>query len=101
MFVYQNKAGEICITFVDNKPVENPEYVISVDKDAKTISLAGATDVPAGDDEAAAKIAELEAEVTALEADVAAKDKTIADQTATIAEKDARIQELEEAAQAE
>lgn len=43
MFVYQNKNREICVTFKDNKPVENPEYVIVVDKDAETITINGKT----------------------------------------------------------
>ena len=39
MFVYQNKAGHICVTFTDNKPVNNPEYVIAVDKSAKKLYM--------------------------------------------------------------
>ena len=51
MFVYQNKNREICVTFKDNKPVENPEYVIVVDKDAETITINGTpTNVPANDE---------------------------------------------------
>jgi len=30
MFVYQNKDRSICITFKDNQPVTNPEYVLNV-----------------------------------------------------------------------
>ena len=37
MFVYQNKDGQICVTFADNKPVENPEFVIAIDKEAKAL----------------------------------------------------------------
>ncbi len=40
MFVYE-KNGAINITFVDNKPVENPEYVIVVNKDAGTLEVNG------------------------------------------------------------
>ena len=39
MFVYQNKAGHICVTFADNKPVKTPEYVIAVDKAAKKLYM--------------------------------------------------------------
>ena len=39
MFVYQNKAGHICVTFTDNKPVKTPEYVIAVDKAAKKLYM--------------------------------------------------------------
>lgn len=41
MFVYQNKNGEICVTFRDNKPVKCPEYVITVDDKEKTILING------------------------------------------------------------
>ena len=41
MFVYQNANREICITFQDNKPVEAPEYVIAVDKEAGTLAVNG------------------------------------------------------------
>ena len=41
MFVYQNANRDICITFQDNKPVEAPEYVITVDKEAGTIAVNG------------------------------------------------------------
>lgn len=43
MFVYQNKAGHICVTFTDNKPVNNPEYVIAVDKSAKKLYMVSGT----------------------------------------------------------
>ena len=39
MFVYQNKAGHICVTFADNKPVKTPEYVIAVDKAAMKLYM--------------------------------------------------------------
>ena len=39
MFVYQNKDRAICVTFKDNKPVENPEYVITIDKEAGTLTV--------------------------------------------------------------
>ena len=32
MFVYE-KNGVINVTFKDNKPVENPEYVVEIDKE--------------------------------------------------------------------
>lgn len=40
MFVYE-RAGAICVTFKDNKPVENPEYTIVIDKDAGTLEING------------------------------------------------------------
>ena len=43
MFVYQNKAGHICVTFTDNKPVTTPEYVIAVDKAAKKLYMVSGT----------------------------------------------------------
>ena len=39
MFVYQNKNGEVCVTFRDNKPVINPEYVITINEKEKTIFI--------------------------------------------------------------
>ena len=39
MFVYQNKDRAICVTFKDNKPVEKPEYVITIDKEAGTLTV--------------------------------------------------------------
>lgn len=39
MFVYQNKSGHICVTFIDNKPVKAPEYVIAVDEAAKKLYM--------------------------------------------------------------
>lgn len=51
MFVYQNKDGNICVTFKDNKPVESPEYIIAIDEDAKALySLAGEIGAPTADD---------------------------------------------------
>lgn len=41
MFVYQNKDRDICVTFLSNKPVEEPEYKISIDPVAGTITLNG------------------------------------------------------------
>ena len=53
MFVYQNKAGHICVTFTDNKPVKNPEYVIAVDKAAKKLYMVSGTieEMPEQDEE--------------------------------------------------
>jgi hypothetical protein len=39
MFVWQNKNGNVCITFTSNKPVDNPEYVFVVDKTAELLSI--------------------------------------------------------------
>lgn len=53
MFVYQNKDGNICVTFKDNKPVESPEYIIAIDEDAQALySLAGEIGAPTADDTA-------------------------------------------------
>ena len=41
MFVYENKNKELCITFKDNKPVSNPEYVIDVDTETQNIVFNG------------------------------------------------------------
>lgn len=51
MFVYQNKDGNICVTFKDNKPVESPEYIIAIDEDAQALyALAGEIGAPTVDD---------------------------------------------------
>ena len=81
MFVYQNKAGNICVTFEDNKPVEAPEYVIVVDKDAKTIAIEGATSGESVD-------------VSKYEKQIADLNKTVAAKDAEIATLNARIKEL-------
>lgn len=65
MFVYQNAEHEVCITFKDNKPVQNPEYVITVDKEAGTITVNG-TEIA---------VAEADAEET----DVATVVETVSD----------------------
>lgn len=44
MFIYQNNKKEICITFKDNKPVEAPEYILSLDADKKLIVNGTAVD---------------------------------------------------------
>lgn len=69
MFAYQNKDGNICVTFEDNKPVKNPEYVLTFDAATKTLALEG---------------------------DDADLNAMIAELNATIAAKDAQIKELEE-----
>lgn len=57
MFVYQNKAGHICVTFTDNKPVKAPEYVIAVDKAAKKLYMVSGTieEMPEQEDEVVEK----------------------------------------------
>lgn len=39
MFVYQDKDGNICVTFNNNKPVKNPEYVIAIDEPSKVLRM--------------------------------------------------------------
>lgn len=41
MFVYENKNKEICVTFKDNKPVTNPEYIITIDEKSKQLFING------------------------------------------------------------
>lgn len=41
MFVYENKNREVCVTFKDNKPVANPEYIITIDEQSKQLSING------------------------------------------------------------
>ncbi len=60
MFVYQNKEGAVCITFQDNKPVENPEYVLVVDKEAGTLTVNGTEISVAANDVAEASVEEEE-----------------------------------------
>ena len=40
MLIYE-RNGSICITFKSNKPVDAPEYVITVDKAAETVYVNG------------------------------------------------------------
>lgn len=53
MFVYQNKAGHVCVTFTGNKPVDAPEYVIAVDEAAKKLYMVSGSieDMPKQDEE--------------------------------------------------
>lgn len=83
MFVYQNLSGDICVTFTANRPVENPEYVIKVDKDNKTIDLVSSSN------------AEMAARLEAAEKELDTANATIASQETRIAELEARIAELE------
>lgn len=39
MFVYQNAKRDICVTFKSNKPVTDPEYVISIDHEKGTLTV--------------------------------------------------------------
>ena len=39
MFIYENKNKDICITFKDNKPVIDPEYIISINADEASLKL--------------------------------------------------------------
>ena len=41
MFVYQNANRDICVTFKNNKPVADPEYVISIDNATGTLTVNG------------------------------------------------------------
>lgn len=55
MFVYQNAKREICVTFLSNKPVEKPEYVIAIDHEKGTISVNGNVMEAVSDEAAAAE----------------------------------------------
>lgn len=74
MFVYQNKDGNICVTFQDNKPVESPEYVIAVDNDAKALYMVSGeiSPVPVEDTEIVEPV---------VEETVEEEDDTVADET--------------------
>jgi len=89
MFVYQNKNRDICITFEDNKPVENPEFVIIVDEEAKTITLNGGSE----------SSSESTVDTSAFEKEIADLQQAVANLEAQVAEKDAKIAELEAAAE--
>ena len=41
MFVYQNANRDICVTFKNNKPVADPEYVISINNATGTVTVNG------------------------------------------------------------
>jgi hypothetical protein len=51
MFVYQNKDKQICVTFADNKPVENPEYVIAIDAENKALYMVSGEIAPMPEDD--------------------------------------------------
>ena len=53
MFVYQNKDKQICVTFADNKPVENPEYVIAIDAENKALYMVSGEIAPMLEDDVA------------------------------------------------
>lgn len=40
MFIYE-KNGSMCVTFKGNKPVDTPEYVITIDPITESISING------------------------------------------------------------
>ena len=40
MFIYE-KNGAICVTFKSNKPVDAPEYVITIDPVTESVSVNG------------------------------------------------------------
>lgn len=40
MFIYE-KNGSICVTFKGNKPVDAPEYVITIDKENQSVYVNG------------------------------------------------------------
>ena len=84
MFVYQNKDGHICVTFTSNKPVENPEYVIAVDKDAAKLYMVAGTidnlptqDDPETEDEIVVAIPSVEVLDDVVENDAVRKDEVI------------------------
>jgi len=81
MFVYQNKDGNICITFEGNRPVKTPDYVLVVDEEAKTLNIASAKD---GEDVSA--VAELTENVKELERQITSLNEVIAEKDAVIAE---------------
>ena len=83
MFVYQNKAGHICVTFADNKPVEAPEYVIAVDAVAKKLYMVSGTIEAAPEKEEEEVVEEVKVEVPSVEVldDVAENDDVREDAT--------------------
>ena len=89
MFVYQNKERKICITFEDNKPVENPEFVIVVDEETKSITLEGGESIST------------EVDTSEFEKEIETLKEQIVNLQAEIDEKDAKIAELEAASEQE
>lgn len=82
MFVYQNKLGNVCITFTGNLPVENPEYEIVVDEANKQVALVGADCADAVAvlrEEHAAEVAKLEADLAAEKVAREAAEKRVAE----------------------
>ena len=72
MFVYQDKSGNICVTFTDNKPVAAPEYVIAIDEAAKKLCMVSGTieakvEEPVADDEGTDDVVEETPETTETE----------------------------------
>lgn len=60
MFVYQNKEGQICVTFTDNKPVEAPEFVIAIDEEAKTLYMVAGEIAPMPATDEVTEVAEVD-----------------------------------------
>ena len=80
MFAYQNKDGNICVTFRDNKPVKDPEYVLIFDAATKTLALEGDdADLNAMIDELNATITEKDAKIKELEDEIAELKKSDAE----------------------
>lgn len=41
MFIYENKNRELCLTFKNNRPVVNPEFIIDIDDDSDQLFING------------------------------------------------------------
>lgn len=41
MFIYENKNKELCLTFKDDQPVKNPEFIINIDDAADQLYING------------------------------------------------------------
>lgn len=85
MFVYE-KNGAINVTFKGNRPVENPEYVIVIDKEAGTIAVNGSViEVAATEDSETTSGEETTTTAPAVEEEIP-EDTEVVDETEDVPE---------------
>lgn len=89
MFVYE-KNGVINVTFKDNKPVENPEYVVEIDKENEKLIVNEVELASAAKDEV---IEEVPAEE---ETEIPVVDDTTESDVDSLPEEDSAEEDVEE-----
>ncbi len=86
MFVYQNAHRDICVTFKSRMPVQNPEYVITIDHENGIIKVNGEEMVPAATQEDEVAEQETPVEETVEQEEPAEPDVTTGDDEGEIEE---------------